>query len=92
MPEFIESTGIAAGLARANAIALDVASPADLDTQIGRHDVVIPLVPYVYHATVIKAAIRHKVNVVTTSYVSDAIRKLDGPAKEAGIVVLNEVG
>lgn len=29
---------------------------------------------------------------MTTSYVSDAIRELDGPAKEAGIVVLNEVG
>lgn len=37
-------------------------------------------------------AIKHKVNVVTTSYVSDAIRELDAPAKEAGIVVLNEVG
>lgn len=29
---------------------------------------------------------------MTTSYVSDAIRELDGAAKEAGIVVLNEVG
>lgn len=29
---------------------------------------------------------------VTTSYVSDAIRELDALAKEAGIVVLNEVG
>ena len=29
---------------------------------------------------------------VTTSYVSDAIRMLDAPGKEAGIVILNEVG
>ena len=29
---------------------------------------------------------------VTTSYVSDAIRALDDAAKEAGITVLNEVG
>lgn len=45
-----------------------------------------------HHASIIKIAIKHKVNVVTTSYVSDAVRELDAPAKEAGIVVLNEVG
>lgn len=45
-----------------------------------------------YHASIIKAAIKHKVNVVTTSYVSDAMRELDASAREAGIVVLNEVG
>ena len=52
----------------------------------------ISLVPYTYHASIIKLAIKHKTNVVTTSYVSDAIRELDTPAREAGIVVLNEVG
>lgn len=52
----------------------------------------ISLVPYVYHAAVIKLAIKHKVNVVTTSYVSPAIRELESAAKKAGIVVLNEVG
>lgn len=41
---------------------------------------------------VIKSAIKSKTNVVTTSYVSPGIRDLDAAAKEAGIVVLNEVG
>ena len=45
-----------------------------------------------YRASIIELAIKQKVNIVTTSYVSDAILKLDAPAKEAGIVVLNEVG
>ena len=40
----------------------------------------------------IKTAIKHKVNVVTTSYVSPAIKELESASKEAGIVVLNEVG
>ncbi|KAL6714302.1 hypothetical protein ACLMJK_007725 [Lecanora helva] len=80
------------GRARAKAISLDVTSLAELESQIALHDLVISLVPYIYHVAVIKFAIKHKVNVVTTSYVSDAIRELDGPAKEAGIVVLNEVG
>ncbi|KAI9717763.1 MAG: hypothetical protein M1812_004492 [Candelaria pacifica] len=41
---------------------------------------------------VIKSAIKSKTQVVTTSYVSEGIRALDGAAKEAGITVLNEVG
>lgn len=40
----------------------------------------------------IKSAIKSRTNVVTTSYVSPAIAALDDAAKEAGIVVLNEVG
>jgi saccharopine dehydrogenase (NADP+, L-glutamate forming) len=54
--------------------------------------VVISLIPYIYHAEVIKSAIKSGTNVVTTSYVSDAIRELDEDAKKAGITVLNEVG
>ena len=83
---------LAADLRRATAIALDVSSGAELESQILSHDLIISLVPYVYHVSIIKLAIKYKVNVVTTSYVSDAIRELDAPAKEAGIVVLNEVG
>jgi len=41
---------------------------------------------------VIKSAIKSKVSVVTTSYVSPTIRELEKAAKEAGIVILNEVG
>ena len=48
--------------------------------------------PYIYHTEVIKLAIKHKINVVTASYISPAIRELDAAAKKAGIVVLNEVG
>lgn len=80
------------GLPRATAIALDVASTPALESQIASHSLVISLVPYVFHASIIKLAIKHKVNVVTASYVSDAIGELDAAAKEAGIVVLNEVG
>ncbi|KAF4812734.1 Saccharopine dehydrogenase [Colletotrichum siamense] len=82
---------LAADHSRATAIGLDVASP-ELDTHVTEHDVVISLVPFIYHPTVIKAAIRGKTHVVTTSYVSPAIRELEAEAKAAGITVLNEVG
>ncbi|KAF9880915.1 saccharopine dehydrogenase [Colletotrichum karsti] len=82
---------LAAGHPRAKAISLDVSSP-DLDANVAAHDVVLSLVPFVHHPTVIKAGIRGKTNVVTTSYVSPAIRDLEDEIKAAGITVLNEVG
>lgn len=50
------------------------------------------MIPYIYHASVIKSAIKNGTDVVTTSYVSDVIRALDVSVKNAGITVLNEVG
>lgn len=84
--------GLIDGLPDSRAISLDVNSTADLEREVAAHDLVISLIPYTYHATVIKAAIKGKTNVVTTSYVSPAIRELDEEAKKAGIVVMNEIG
>lgn len=80
------------GLPRTKAISLDVSSDKDLGPQIADHNLVISLVPYAYHPAVIKSAITSKTHVVTTSYVSPALKELDAAAKEAGIIVLNEVG
>ena len=67
-------------------------STADLDEQVAAHDLVISLIPYTYHAAVIRSAIKGQTNVVTTSYVSPAMRELDADAKKAGIIVMNEIG
>jgi saccharopine dehydrogenase-like NADP-dependent oxidoreductase len=61
----------------AEAIQLDVTDTAALEKAVSQHDLVISLIPYTYHVTVIKAAIKHKVNVVTTSYISPAIKALE---------------
>ncbi|KAF4341307.1 saccharopine dehydrogenase [Fusarium beomiforme] len=82
---------VSAGRPSTRAIVLDVASP-ELDHCIAEHDLVISLVPFVHHATVVRSAIKGKTNVVTTSYVSPAIHELEEQAKDAGITVLNEVG
>lgn len=80
------------GLPSSSAISLDVNSTADLEAAVAEYDLVISLIPYTFHADVIKAAIKGKTHVVTTSYVSPAIRELDAQAKEAGIIVMNEIG
>lgn len=65
---------------------------AALDEQLSKVDLVISLIPYIHHATVIKGAIRTKKHVVTTSYVSDAMKELNKECEEAGITVMNEIG
>lgn len=52
----------------------------------------ISLIPYTFHALVIKSAIRTKKHVVTTSYVSPAMTELEEECKKAGITVMNEIG
>ncbi|KAL7948607.1 saccharopine dehydrogenase [Trichoderma barbatum] len=80
------------GVKLATAISLDVNDDKALDAAVAQHDLVISLIPYTYHAAVIKSAIRNKKNVVTTSYVSPAMMELDQQAKDAGITVMNEIG
>lgn len=83
---------LAEGLPGTSAISLDVANTTALEAQVAEHDLVISLIPYTYHAAVIAAAIKGKTHVVTTSYVSPAMRELDAAARDAGIVVMNEIG
>lgn len=76
----------------ARPIALDVTDAKALDAEVAKHDLVISLIPYTFHATVIQSAIRQKKHVVTTSYVSPAMLELDQQCKDAGITVMNEIG
>ena len=83
---------LSAGIQNALPITLDVTNEQALDAEVAKHDLVISLIPYTFHAAVIKAAIRQKKHVVTTSYVSPAMLELDQQCKDAGITVMNEIG
>lgn len=65
---------------------------ATLEQMVSEHDLTISLLPYNYHVTVAKLCIKHKKNMVTTSYVSPEMKGLDNEAREAGIIILNEIG
>lgn len=80
---------------KGSAETLDVEKPDSekkLEELVSSADLAVSILPYVHHVTVAKLAIKHKKNMVTTSYVSDAMRALDEQAKNAGIIVLNESG
>ncbi|OJI81141.1 saccharopine dehydrogenase [Aspergillus costaricaensis CBS 115574] len=80
------------GFKNTKAISLDVTDDAALDKALEQVDLAISLIPYTFHANVIKSAIRTKKHVVTTSYVSPAMMELDEECKKAGITVMNEIG
>jgi saccharopine dehydrogenase (NADP+, L-glutamate forming) len=71
---------------------LNLKSEEALKKEVVGADLVISMVPFAFHPKVAELCIAHKKPMVTTSYVSDAMKKLDGAARQAGIIILNEVG
>ena len=55
-------------------------------------DLVVSMIPPNMHVTVAKACLKHRINMVTTSYISPEMKALDENAKKAGIIILNEIG
>jgi len=71
---------------------LNLKSEAALKDEVAKADVVISMVPYAFHPKVAEFCIGHKKHMVTTSYVSEAMKKLDQDAQKAGVLILNELG
>lgn len=80
------------GHPRGRALAVDVDDEAALEALIRETDLAVSLLPYVYHPLVARLCVKHRKHMVTTSYVKDAMRALDADAREAGVILLNEIG
>jgi saccharopine dehydrogenase-like NADP-dependent oxidoreductase len=78
--------------ANGTAVQLDVSDKAKLHELVAHNDLAVSMLPYVYHPLVAEQCIELKKDMVTTSYVSDAMQALDSAAKEADILILNEIG
>jgi len=63
-----------------------------MENFIKESDLVVSLLPANYHVKVAKKCIELKKNMVTTSYISPEMRALDQEAKDAGVIILNEIG
>uniref|UniRef100_A0A8C8CYK9 Saccharopine dehydrogenase (NAD(+), L-glutamate-forming) n=1 Tax=Oncorhynchus tshawytscha TaxID=74940 RepID=A0A8C8CYK9_ONCTS len=74
-------------------VMLDVTSQeGHLESLVKDHDLVISMLPYGYHPVIAKHCINKKVNMVTASYLSPAMKDLQQSAEEAGITIVNEMG
>ncbi|MBN1334978.1 MAG: saccharopine dehydrogenase NADP-binding domain-containing protein [Deltaproteobacteria bacterium] len=77
---------------RGRALALDVDDRDALDALVARHDLTLSLLPAQRHVEVAESCLRHGRHMATTSYISPGMRALDAPAREAGLLFLNECG
>lgn len=64
----------------------------ELDRMVETVDLVVSMLPPHMHVIVAKSCPKYKVKMVTTSYISPEMAVLDEEAKEAGIIILNEIG
>lgn len=87
-----KAEALVGGHPRGRALALDVSDASAVERLVKDAEIVVSLVPYTHHVAVTKIALRHRVHVVTTSYVSPAMRELDDEARKSGIAILNEIG
>lgn len=81
-----------AGHQNGTALEWTVEKEAELDKMVADHDLTVSLLPYRYHVMVAKKCIGHRKPMVTTSYIKPEMQALHGQAREAGILILNEVG
>ncbi|BGO95319.1 hypothetical protein JCM10020v2_007033 [Rhodotorula toruloides] len=83
---------LASGLENVSAVSLDAGSEQALSDLVASADVVLSLLPAPMHVNVAKLCIKHNKALVTASYVSPAMSALHESAKDAGVVLLNELG
>ncbi len=61
------------------ALAFDIErEPERLDALVAAADLAVSMLPYIHHLEVARACLRHRRHLVTTSYVKDEMRALDG--------------
>lgn len=80
------------GHPRGHAIYFDVFNEELKSKQISEADVVISMLPARFHHLVAKECVNHGVHMVTASYISDDIKKLNQEAVEKDVLLLNEMG
>ncbi len=77
---------------RGKAIKFDVLDVWRLESEIKDSDIVVSMLPARFHHLPAKKCTELGVNMVTASYVSDALADLNEKAKKNGVLILNEMG
>ena len=74
------------------AIHVNVKNEDDLENLIKQNDIIVSLLPWIYHVKVAKLCLKNNKNMATTSYVSEDMKELDEQVKKKELLFLNEVG
>ncbi|MBU0717704.1 MAG: saccharopine dehydrogenase NADP-binding domain-containing protein [Planctomycetes bacterium] len=87
-----KAEALVAGHPKGTALALLADNKEKLAKLISEHDLAISLLPAPLHPVVAELCIKHRKQMTTTSYVGPAMAALDRPARDAGVMILNEIG
>ncbi len=87
-----KANAILSGHPRGTAAALDVRQDDAMEALIQECDLAISLLPYTYHPRVAELCVRHGKHMLTTSYVKEPMQALDNAARQAGVILMNEIG
>ena len=74
------------------AFQFDIFNEYQKEKEISASNVVISMLPARFHPLVAECCVKHKVHMLTASYVSDEMKALNKKAKEVGLSLLNELG
>jgi len=76
----------------ATPIAFDIHNVTQRQAEIQKATIVISMLPAFMHIEVAKDCLKFKKNMVTASYISDAMQELHDEVKAKNLVFMNEVG
>jgi saccharopine dehydrogenase-like NADP-dependent oxidoreductase len=77
---------------RAEAVAIDIRNEPELVKLVDRANIVVSLLPPAMHFEVAKVCLKLGKNLLTASYTSPELQKLDQDVKQKGLLFLNEMG
>lgn len=80
------------GSSYAEAAVIDITNAAQREPLVKRADLVVSLMPPTLHIHLAKDCLKYKKHIITSSYISDEMKELDGPAKDAGLMFMCEMG
>lgn len=83
---------LAAHATYARAVAFDIQNEVQLEVLVSQADLVISMLPALFHPVVARCCVRHRRHLATASYVSEAVRELNEEAQQAGVTLLMECG
>ncbi len=76
----------------AEAVAIDITDRSKREPLVKQADIVISLMPPHLHIHLAKDCLKHKKNLITSSYISEEMRAMDKEVKEAGLMFMCEMG
>ncbi len=91
-PMFDRASEMIAGHPSGKAVDWSMADAEGLERMVADNHLTVSLLPYRFHADVAKVCLKHRKPLVTTSYVQPEMVGMDNDAKNAGVILLNEVG